>query len=113
MTERCVLQPQFSDYTLPDPRMCFFMGLQRQFREAITVNVSPIFISTGARQNNVKGLKQCNYINCYRGLGHIRLNASQQHLSVTKQVQKISTLMCNFLKQHGITNRAAEKSSQL
>lgn len=56
------------------------MRLERQAREAITLIVSPIFISTGAKQNNVKGPKRNVITFTASKLGHIRLYASQQHL---------------------------------
>ena len=55
MKERRVLQHQFNDYTFPECFffssffLFFFMGLQTQATEAITVIVSPIFISTRER----------------------------------------------------------------
>lgn len=70
----------------------YFMRLERQAREAITLIVSPVFISTGAKQNNVKGQKRNVITFTASKLGHIRLYASQQHLWVMKEVWKPALL---------------------
>lgn len=69
----------------------FLMRLERQAREVITLIV-PIFISTGATQNNVKGPKHNVITFTASKLGHIRPYASQQHLWVMKEVWKPALL---------------------